>query len=141
VTLPIAKSTLHLCNSNALYAALCRKQLEIRQVQKEIEALSSAIVLLTDVGNELARSPSRRSQSETRAGQYGIPLRRSDLGQQAFSPALEWFLPLLRERKVESARLGALSTVKTELWICRCRLLRPFATSDAFQRGCNETTL
>jgi hypothetical protein len=67
MTSPIAKSTPHLCDSNALCAALSHKQLEIRQVQKEIKAPSSAIVLLTDDGNELARYPSRRSESETRA--------------------------------------------------------------------------
>ena len=60
-TVPILKSRPHLCDSNGLYAALCRKQLEIRQVQKEIKALNIAFVLLADDEN-LSRSPSRRPE-------------------------------------------------------------------------------
>jgi hypothetical protein len=66
MTVPIIKSGPHLCDSNALYAALCRKQLKIRQVQKEIKALNIAIVLLSDDENELSRSPFRHPESETR---------------------------------------------------------------------------
>jgi hypothetical protein len=66
MTSPIIESTRHLCDLNALYNALCRKQLKIRQVQKEIEALNSAIVLLADDENELFRSPPRRPESESR---------------------------------------------------------------------------
>jgi hypothetical protein len=67
MTLPIAKTTIHSFDPHTLYAVLCRKQLEIRQVQKEIAALNSAIVLLADDENELSRSSPRRPKSETRA--------------------------------------------------------------------------
>jgi hypothetical protein len=79
MTLSIAKSTPNLSDSKALYAALCRKQLETRQVQEEMKTLSSAIGLFTDDWNEFARSlPVVRSRRRD-PGQYGFPLRKSDL--------------------------------------------------------------
>ena len=44
------------CNPKALWAGLRRKQLEIRQVQREIEALNLAIPLLADDKKECAGS-------------------------------------------------------------------------------------
>jgi hypothetical protein len=55
------------CNPQALYAGLRRKQEELRQVQKEIEALHVAITLLTNDEEELSRLP---------------PPRPSDLGSR-----------------------------------------------------------
>jgi PilZ domain len=43
------------CNPQTLYAGLRRKQEELRQVQREIEALHVAITLLTDDEEELSR--------------------------------------------------------------------------------------
>jgi hypothetical protein len=65
--LPIAKTTTHSFDPHTLYAVLCRKELEIKQVQKEIAALASTILLLADDENELSRSSPRRLKSETRA--------------------------------------------------------------------------
>ena len=42
--------------AHALYTRLCRKQEELRQVQREIEALRMAILLLADDETELSRS-------------------------------------------------------------------------------------
>jgi hypothetical protein len=42
------------CNPQALFAGLRRKQGELRQVQREIEALHMAILLLADDDNELS---------------------------------------------------------------------------------------
>jgi hypothetical protein len=42
------------CNPQTLYAGLCRKQEELRQVQREVEALHVAITLLTDDEEELS---------------------------------------------------------------------------------------
>jgi len=55
------------CNPQALYAGLRRKQEELRQVQKEIEALHVAITLLTNDEEEPSRVP---------------PPRPSDLGSR-----------------------------------------------------------
>jgi len=43
------------CNPQTLYAGLRRKQEELRQVQREIEALNMAVVLLADDETELSR--------------------------------------------------------------------------------------
>jgi hypothetical protein len=43
------------CNPQTLYAGLRRKQEELRQVQKEIEALNMAILLLADGEGEASR--------------------------------------------------------------------------------------
>jgi hypothetical protein len=43
-----------------LYAGLCRKQEELRQVQKEIEALNMAILLLAEDETELSRLSASR---------------------------------------------------------------------------------
>jgi hypothetical protein len=67
MTLPSAKTTTHPFDLHTLYAVLGRKQLEIKQVQKEIAALNSAVLLLADDENELSRSSPRRPKSETRA--------------------------------------------------------------------------
>src|ERR1700730_6321534 len=45
------------CDPKTLFAGLRRKQLEIMQVQKEIEALSLAILLLADDKKEISESP------------------------------------------------------------------------------------
>ena len=50
----VRKSLRNLCNPQTLYAGLRRKQEELRQVQREIEALGVAITLLTDE-EELSR--------------------------------------------------------------------------------------
>jgi hypothetical protein len=44
------------CNPQTLYAALSRKQQELRHVQREIEALNVAILLLADDEDELSRA-------------------------------------------------------------------------------------
>ncbi len=44
------------CNPQTLYAGLYRKQEELRQVQREIEALNIAILLLADEEKEPSRS-------------------------------------------------------------------------------------
>ena len=43
------------CNPQTLYAGLRRKQEELRQVQREIEALHMAILLLSDDEEELSK--------------------------------------------------------------------------------------
>ena len=43
------------CNPQTLYAGLRRKREELRQVQREIEALNMAILLLADDEKELSR--------------------------------------------------------------------------------------
>jgi hypothetical protein len=48
------------CNPKTLYAGLRRKQEELRQVQKEIEALHMAIPLLTDEEEKRSRVSARR---------------------------------------------------------------------------------
>jgi hypothetical protein len=45
------------CDPKTLFAGLRRKQLEIMQVQREIEALNLAILLLADDKKERAESP------------------------------------------------------------------------------------
>jgi len=49
------KSVRDSCNLQILYAGLRRKQEELRQVQREIEALHMAILLLSDDEQELSR--------------------------------------------------------------------------------------
>ena len=44
----------HSCNPQTLYAGLRRKQEELRQVQREIEALNMAILLLADDEKEFS---------------------------------------------------------------------------------------
>ena len=51
--------------SRALYARLCRKQEEMRKVQREIEALSMAILLLADDEAERAKSSDLPKLSQT----------------------------------------------------------------------------
>ena len=51
----IRKSVRDSCNPQTLYAGLRRKQEELRQVQREIEALNIAILLLADDEKELSR--------------------------------------------------------------------------------------
>jgi len=56
------------CNSEALLASLHRKQLEIKRVQREIEALNLAIVLLADDEKKNPESSlPRRPELEIRA--------------------------------------------------------------------------
>ena len=50
-------SALHSCTPKIVFAVLRRKQLEIRQVQREIEALNLAIVLLAEEENKIFESP------------------------------------------------------------------------------------
>jgi hypothetical protein len=55
------------CNPQTLYAGLRRKQEELRQVQREIEALNMAIPLLADDAAELSRLSVRgRLEPDTR---------------------------------------------------------------------------
>lgn len=63
---PIVKSANHAGDPHALYAVLRRKQLEIKQVQEEIEALNGAILLLADDENEFYRSSPPRPESKMR---------------------------------------------------------------------------
>jgi hypothetical protein len=51
----LRKSVRDSCNPQTLYAGLRRKQEELRQVQREIEALNMAILLLADDEKELSR--------------------------------------------------------------------------------------
>jgi hypothetical protein len=44
------------CNPQAVFAALRRKRRELRHVQREIEALNIAILLLADDEDELSRA-------------------------------------------------------------------------------------
>jgi hypothetical protein len=71
---------------------LRRKQLKIRQVQKEIKALNIAIVLLADDENELSRSSSRHPEPGTRPWPIRASIPGDIFGQQASSPALAWNL-------------------------------------------------
>lgn len=57
------------CNLQTLYAGLRRKQQELRQVQREIEALHMAILLLADDENELSRAINTVKASASRGGQ------------------------------------------------------------------------
>jgi len=50
----LGESALDLCSPQNLYAGLRRKQQELRQVQREIEALHMAILLLADDEKELS---------------------------------------------------------------------------------------
>jgi hypothetical protein len=55
------------CNPQTLYAGLCRKQEERRRVQREIEALNIAILLLADDEKESSKlSPPCRLEQDTR---------------------------------------------------------------------------
>ena len=61
------KSVRASCNPQTLYTGLCRKQEELRQVQKEIEALNMAILLLVDEEKEPPRLPQAgRLEQDTR---------------------------------------------------------------------------
>jgi len=61
------KSVRDSCNPQTLYAGLCRKQEELRQVQREIEALNIAILLLADDEKEPLRlSAPGRLEPDTR---------------------------------------------------------------------------
>jgi hypothetical protein len=51
----LRKSVRDSCNPQTLYAGLRRKQEELRQVQREIEALNMAILLLAEDEKELSR--------------------------------------------------------------------------------------
>lgn len=51
----LRKSVRNSCNPQSLYAGLRRKREELRQVQREIEALHMAILLLTDDEEEIPR--------------------------------------------------------------------------------------
>ena len=68
----IVESASHSSDPNTLYAALRRKQLKLKQVEKEIETFNSVIFLLAHDENELSRSSSRRPESEMKAW----PIRR-----------------------------------------------------------------
>ena len=48
--------SVHSCNPQTLYAGLRRKQEELRQVQREIEALNMVILLLADNEKEFSRA-------------------------------------------------------------------------------------
>lgn len=54
------------CNPETLYAGLRRKQQELRQVQREIEALHMAILLLADDEKELSDSLGQIARNRTR---------------------------------------------------------------------------
>jgi hypothetical protein len=61
------KSVRDSCDPQALYAGLCRKQEELRQVKREIEALNIAILLLADEEKEPPRLPlAGRLEQDTR---------------------------------------------------------------------------
>jgi hypothetical protein len=61
------KSVRDSCNPQTLYTGLCRKQEELRQVQREIEALNMAILLLVDEEKEPPRLPQAgRLEQDTR---------------------------------------------------------------------------
>jgi len=49
------------CNPQTVYAALRRKQQELRHLQREIEALNIAILLLADDEDELSKAVKHRS--------------------------------------------------------------------------------
>ena len=63
------------CNPQSLYAGIRRKQEELRQVRREIEALHMAILLLADDENELSDSLGRiigdRMQNQAYCGLDG----------------------------------------------------------------------
>ena len=84
----IVESASHSSDPNTLYAALRRKQLKLKQVEKEIETFNSVIFLLAHDENELSRSSSRRPESEMKS-----VLARLDslpFHQSYFPPALIW---------------------------------------------------
>jgi hypothetical protein len=54
------------CDPETLYSGLRRKRAELRQVEREIEALHLAILLLADDENELSDSLCRIVQNRTR---------------------------------------------------------------------------
>ena len=61
------------CNQRTLYAVLRRKQEELRQVRREIEALNLAILLLADDENELSDSLCRIVRNRMRdPGHHGV---------------------------------------------------------------------
>lgn len=72
VTKPAVKTTLQkkkpaTCTPNQLFAGLRRKQEEFRQLEKEIELLSVAILLLAEDDSEIGNLPApRRLESENR---------------------------------------------------------------------------
>ena len=72
------------CNSQTLYAGLRRKQEELRQVRREIEALHMAILLLADDENELSdcigEIVRNRMQDD---GPYGRGLRHTSVSLDA----------------------------------------------------------
>ena len=72
----LRKSVCDSCNPQTLYAGLRRKQEELRQVQREIEALNMAIPLLADDERELSR-PSMQSRLEADTRPW--PLRSTAL--------------------------------------------------------------
>jgi hypothetical protein len=59
------------CSPQTLYAGLRRKQLELRQVQREIEALQMAILLLADDENELSDCLGQIVRNKTRDDGHG----------------------------------------------------------------------
>jgi hypothetical protein len=66
-TLESHASTRHSCTPKTVFAGLRRKQLEIKHVQREIEALNLAIVLLAEEEKKNPESPlSRPPQLKTR---------------------------------------------------------------------------
>lgn len=52
---PEPQKAVHLCSPQALYAGLRRKQEELKQVQKEIEVLSIAILLLAEDEKDICK--------------------------------------------------------------------------------------
>ena len=64
---PLRKSTRASCDPQTLSAGLQRKQREMKHIQREIEALKIAILLLADDENGLSRlSPPSRSEPDVR---------------------------------------------------------------------------
>lgn len=62
----LGESAGDLCNLQTLYAGLRRKQQELRQVQREIEALHMAILLLADDEKELSECLGQIVRNRTR---------------------------------------------------------------------------
>jgi hypothetical protein len=62
----LGESARDLCNLQTLYAGLSRKQQELRQVQREIEALHMAILLLADDEKELSDCVGQIARNRTR---------------------------------------------------------------------------
>lgn len=62
----IVESARKSCDPETLYSGLRRKLVELRQVEREIEALNLAILLLADDENELSDSLCRIVQNRTR---------------------------------------------------------------------------